>query len=304
MSRQLALRDANTNGPDALPATATPRGRASWAGLLRLSLVAVPVKAYPAVSTSETIHFNQLHAECGQRVRYEKTCPTHGKLDGPSIVRGYEYAPGQYVMVEPSELERLRPAKDKALQLEQFVQADQIDPARFSGRSLYLLPHGLPAQRPFLVLGEAMRRRGCWALGRVVLSGYRRVVVLRPVGRLLSMHVLHEPRQVRAASAWDSELGGGTATDEELQLACTLIDSASRPVDWSHYRDDTAEQLAALVEAKIAGQPLRPPAEEPAQVLHLLDALKQSVAAAGRPRSRSTSTSSTRRRKAKPRRSA
>jgi DNA end-binding protein Ku len=304
MIRQLAPHDAKTQGPDAAAATAAPRGRASWSGLLRLSLVAVPIKAYPAVSTSETIRFNQLHADCGQRVRYEKHCPSHGKLDGPSIVRGYEYAPGQYVLVEPSELDRLRPAKDKALQLEQFVQADQIDPALFSGRSLYLFPHGLPAQRPFLVLAEAMRQRGCWAVGRVVLSGNRQVVVIRPVGRLLSMHVLHEPRQLRAASTWDSELGSAAATDEELQLAGTLIDSASRPVDWSQYRDDTAEQLTALVEAKIAGQPLTPPTEEPAQVLHLLDALKQSVADAARQRSASTPARKTKRRKPKSRRSA
>jgi DNA end-binding protein Ku len=245
-----------------------------------------------------------LHADCGQRVRYEKHCPVHGKLEGASIVRGYEYAPGQYVVVEPSELDRLRPAKDKALQLEQFVPPDQIDPALFSGRSLYLFPQGLPAQRPFLVLTEAMRQRGCWAVGRVVLSGNRQVVVLRPVGRLLSMHILHEPRQLRAASAWDSELGSTAATDEELQLACTLIDAASRPVDWSPYRDDTAEQLTALVEAKVAGQPLRPPAEEPDQVLHLLDALKQSVAAAARQSSASTRVRKTKRRKPKSRRSA
>ena len=116
MIRQLALHDAKTQGPDAAAATAAPRGRASWSGLLRLSLVAVPIKAYPAVSTSETIRFNQLHADCGQRVRYEKHCPIHGILDGPSIVRGYEYAPEQYVVVEPSELDQLRPANDKALQ--------------------------------------------------------------------------------------------------------------------------------------------------------------------------------------------
>jgi non-homologous end joining protein Ku len=138
----------------------------------------------------------------------------------------------------------------------------------------------------------------------VVLSGNRQVVVIRPVGRLLSMHVLHEPRQLRAASAWDLELGSGAAADEELQLACTLIDSASRPVDWSQFRDDTAEQLTALVEAKIAGQPLTPPAEQPDQVLHLLDALKQSVAAAARTREASTRVRKTKRRKSKPRRSA
>ena len=173
------------------------------------------------------------------------------------------------------------------MQLEQFVDADQIDPAMFSGRSLYLFPDGLPAHRSYLVLAQAMQKRNCWAVGRVVMSGQRQLVLVRPAGRLLSVHVLHQPRQVRAAASWEADLSDGAGTEEELQLADMLIDAARRPLDWSDYPDDTAQQLTALVEAKIAGQPLVAPAEEPAQVLQLLDALKQSVASAsGKPKRR------------------
>ena len=279
MIKNCSSHTAQSTGSPAATGVAAPRGRASWSGLLRLSLVAVPIKAYPAVSMSETIRFNQLHNACGQRVRYEKHCPLHGKVPTPSIVRGYEYAPDQYVIVEAAELERLRPAADKALQLEQFVDAHHIDPALFSGRSLYLFPDGPAAHRPFLVLAEAMQRSGRWAVGRVVLSAHRRLVVVRAVGRLLALHVLHDPRHVRAAGGWESQLRSGDTSPQERQLAATLIEAASRPTDWSNYHDDTADQIAALVEAKIAGRSISPAAEEPAQLLELLDALQQSVAA-------------------------
>src|SRR6476646_771535 len=96
-----------------VPPTATaapaPRGRPSWSGLLQLSLVTVPVKAYPAVSTSDARHFHQLHADCGQRIRYEKRCPIHGPVEAAAIAKGYPYAPDQYVVVEADELDKLRP---------------------------------------------------------------------------------------------------------------------------------------------------------------------------------------------------
>jgi len=242
-------------------------------------LVAVPVKAYPALGSSEAIHLNQLHCHCLQRIQYQKRCPVHGPVEAAEIVRGYQYAPDQYVVVEPEELEKVRPAKDKALVLEQCIAAHEVDPVLFAGRSLYLLPDGLAARHPYGVVAEAMQKGGKWAIGRVVLSTNRHLVLVRPVGRLLVMDVLHYPAQVRAAATWEADLHGIAASPEESRLAGTLIDSASRPLDWSQYRDVTTEELTTLIEAKIAGRPVAAPAEEPVAVLQLLDALKQSVAA-------------------------
>jgi DNA end-binding protein Ku len=98
----------------ALAGSASTRGRASWSGVLRLSLVAVPIKAYPAASTSRQVHFNQLHAGCGQRIRYEKNCPIHGKVEAGAIVSGYPYAPEQYVVIDQAELVPLRPPQERA----------------------------------------------------------------------------------------------------------------------------------------------------------------------------------------------
>jgi DNA end-binding protein Ku len=257
----------------------TPRGRPSWSGLLRISLVSVPVKAYPAVRSATASPFHFLHADCGQRIRYQKHCPQHGAVPAEAIVRGYEYAPDHYVFMEAEELEQLRPARDKALVLEQFVPGGEIDPSFYAGRSLYLLPDGVAAQHPYGVLAEAMQQAGQGALGRVVLSSQRQLVVVRPCGRLLVLDVLHHPVQVRSQAGYAAELACPAATEAERTLARQLLALASAPLDWARYPDRSAEELAALIQAKIAQQPPAAPAEEPV-VLNLLEALKQSVAQA------------------------
>jgi DNA end-binding protein Ku len=265
----------------ALPAAwaAPPHGRPSWSGLLRLSLVSVPVKAYPAVTSTSASSFHLLHAGCGQRITYAKHCPQHGPVEGDAIVRGYEYAADQYVIVEPQELDQLRPARDQALILEQFVPVQDVAPTLFAGRSLYLLPDGPAAQHPYGVLVDAFRQAGRGALGRVVLSSQRQLVLVRPCSRLLVLDVLHYPAQVRNAASWEADLPPSAATEAERALAGQLIALASGPVDWARYRDTRAEELAALIETKRAQQPPPAIAEEPV-VLRLLDALQQSVAAA------------------------
>jgi DNA end-binding protein Ku len=264
---------------DAAGAAPAARGRPSWSGLLRLSLVTIPVKAYAAVRSSSPSHFHLLHAGCGQRIQYRKYCPQHGTVEGDAIVRGYPYAPDQHVVVEPEELEQLRPARDKALVLEQFLPVAAVDPTLFAGRSLHLVPDGLAAQHPYGVLVAALQQAGMGALGQVVLSTQRQLVLVRPAGRLLVLDVLHYPAQVRTVASWESDVPAGAATAAELELAAKLIALGSTAVDWTRYRDTSAAELAALIEAKVAQQPPNAP-EEPVAVFHLLDALKQSVAAA------------------------
>jgi Ku protein len=199
MSINHRLRPAE-NGHAAVALAPTPHGRPSWSGLLRISLVAVPVKAYPAVSSSATAsHFHFLHADCGQRIQYQKHCRRHGAVPADAVVRGYEYAPGQYLVMEVSELEQLRPARDKALVLEQFVPVGDIDPTFYAGRSLYLLPDGAAAQHPYGVLAEAMQQAGQGVLGRVVFWSQRirfqRVSSFSANSFIKRAYVLFQPAQ-------------------------------------------------------------------------------------------------------------
>ena len=127
----------NADTPASLPlGSAAPYGRPSWSGLLQFSLVGIPLKAFPAVRSRDLPTAHLLHADCGQRLRYAKQCPTHGTVDAAAIARGYEYGPGKHVHVEPEELDQLRPAQDRALRLERFLTPAQVDPVLHAGRSL------------------------------------------------------------------------------------------------------------------------------------------------------------------------
>ena len=237
----------------AAPAASAPRGRASWSGLLRLSLVAIPVKAYPATSTAPELAFHQLHAGCGQRIRYDKRCPVHGSVDAGAIVKGYEYAPEQHLVLDEAELDQFRPAKDKALTLDRFLDPAQVDPVLFAGRSLYLWPDGPAARHPYGVLAQAMQQRKKWALARGIFSTRWVLALVRPAGRLLTLHVLHFPAQLRSSAGWEADLEAGVASPAEEALAGQLINASSQPVRWADYQDDTAAHVARLVEARLQG---------------------------------------------------
>jgi len=191
------------------------------------------------------------------------------------------YAPDQHLILDEAELDKLRPAKDKALALERFLEPAHLDPLLFSGRSLYLLPDGAAAQHPYQVLAQGLHERCKWGLGWVVLGGHRHLALVRPAGRVLTLHVLHYPTQLRASTALEAELHNGSVAADECKLAAMLIDASSpATIPWYQFRDDLAENLAALVQAKLQGRTLPAPAPEEVPILSLLDALKQSVAAA------------------------
>src|SRR5262249_43025325 len=146
-------------GPEARPvsvATACP-GRASWSGFLRFRLVTVPVKAFSRVAPREEVELHQLHAGCGQRIRLQKYCPTHGPVEAEDVVKGHQHAPEQYVALDAADLERLRLTPDKTVSLERVLEAGELEPALFSGRSFSVLPDGPAARRPFAVVAEALR---------------------------------------------------------------------------------------------------------------------------------------------------
>jgi len=283
MSRLSQTPDTSVHAPPTAAGSAmAPASRASWSGLLRLRLVTVPVKAYPAVISAPELQRHQFHAGCGQRVRYEKHCPSHGKLEAGAVVTGYEDAPGHCIVLNEEELDRLRPSSERALSLERFLDPEQLDPALFSGRTLYLLPDGLAARHPYLVLAQIFQERKKWALGRVVLAGHRALVLVRPApNHLLAVHVLHHPDRLRSWPVLQSNRSDEAILEDERQMASLLIDAASQPFAWSDYHDDEAHQLKLLLDAKRRKRLLEAPAqEEELPILRLLEALQRSVAQA------------------------
>ncbi len=258
--------------------------RSTWKGFLKLSLVSVPVKAYTATVTGGgEIHLNQLHKECHSRINYKKTCPIHGEVSNEDIVSGYEYSKGQYVVVDPDEVDKLRTADDKAIKIDAFISPDDLDPVYQSGRTYYLVPDGPVGQKPYAVLHQGMTQLKRQAIAQVVLHGKEQVVLVRPIDGVIGMTVLSHDAQITKPSAFEGETPKQEAADEEMKLIKTLIDaSTKKKFDFAVYKDTYTEKLSKLIEAKVAGEEIvAAPAQEQAQIINLMDALKQSVAMAG-----------------------
>ncbi len=259
--------------------------RSSWKGFLRLSLVSVPVKAFTANSSDRSeIALNQLHKECHSRIRYQKVCPIHGEVEKDEIVSGYEYTKGQYVEVNPDEVEKLRPESDKSVSFKGFIPAGRIDAMYFKGRSYFLVPDGPMGQKPYTLLRECMVEEDVHAIGEVVISGREQLVLLRPHEQLLSMSVLSLDSQVKKAAIFEDEIVKTDYTEDEVKLTKMLIDATKLDeFDYSEFKDDYVEKLTALIQAKVEGSEIvTPPAVEERPVVNLLEALKQSVAEASK----------------------
>jgi DNA end-binding protein Ku len=256
--------------------------RSSWKGFIRLSLVSVPVKAFTANQTSAEVHLNQLHAECHNRIRYQKTCPEHGEVQAADIVSGYEYAKGQYVVIDPEEVQKLRPKGDQSIHIHGFVETTALDPLYHAGRTYYLLPDGPVGQKPYSLLRRGMVDRDVHALARVVMTGREQLVLLRPSGDFILMTVLEHDAKIKRATEFQDELTEPSVTPEEEKLTSTLID-ASRiaEFDFAAYRDEYVDKLKQIIQAKVDGQEVVqvPDIEEP-KIINLMEALKASVARA------------------------
>jgi DNA end-binding protein Ku len=264
--------------------------RAAWKGFLQIRQLQVPVKAFSAASTQPEIPLNQLHGECGQRIRQLKVCPTHGEVASEQIVSGYEFAEGRYLPLPPEELEALQPEDGKAILVDCFVSSREIDAVHHSGRTYYVVPDGPPGQRPFGVLRDGMRAADRYGVSRVVMGNRELLVLLRAVGRLIAMTVLLYPERVRGTAEYEGEVSATDPGPEERMLMGQLIDAhTDREFDVSRYRDRYVDGLNRLIERRLAEVDLseRPPVPQPAAQIAEPDdsavvaALRASLSAAG-----------------------
>jgi len=258
--------------------------RSSWKGFLKLSLVSVPVRAFTANNTEESIHLNQLHVGCHARVRYRKVCPEHGELKSDEIVSGYEYAKDQYVVIDPEELAKLRSKADHAINIAGFVPTGAVDPIYLAGKTYYLMPDGPAGGRPYALLQQGMIDAGVNAIARVVMAGKEQLVLLRPSEGMLLMSVLSYEKAVRSPEDFQGELTEERTTPEELKLTQTLIEASRlEEFDLGSFEDEYLKKLNRLIQLKVDGQEVvqAPDPEEP-KILNLMDALKKSVAEAQR----------------------
>ena len=251
--------------------------RATWKGFLKVSLVNIPIKVFPATESSGSISFNQLHAECQTRIQQKRWC-SHCNREVPNteIVKGYEFEKGRYVVLSDEDFDKVRPESTRVIDLVQFADASAIDPT-YVDRTYYLAPEGNMSSEAFAVMREGMA--GKVGVGKLALYGREYLVAVRPLAKGLVMHTLHHAAEIRSIDAVE-ELGSVPATvkPEEIKLAKQVIETFNAPLNLADYKDEYREGLQRIIDAKIAGEEIVAPATEaPPKVVNLMEALKKSL---------------------------
>jgi DNA end-binding protein Ku len=254
--------------------------RSIWRGAISFGLVNVPVKLYSAVS-KKNVQFNQLHEKDGARIRMKRFCVDEDEeVPYEEIVKGYEISPGRYVVITPEELEALDPKKTRSIDIEDFVDLDEIDPL-FYEHPYYLAPD-TGATKPYKLLLEALKTTNKVAIARVVIRSKEYLTAIRPAGDVLTMETmlfhdeLIDPTDIEELPDEDVH-----ATEREVDMARQLIESLSTDFEPAKYRDEYRDRVLDLIERKAEGQEVAVAVEPeaPAAVPDLMAALEASLAA-------------------------
>ena len=256
--------------------------RAIWSGSISFGLLNVPVKLYSAVSR-KNVSFRELREKDGSRVRHKRVAEADGKeVAYEDIVKGYEISPEQYVVVTRDELEEIDPKKTRAIEIQDFVDLDDIDPIYFDHP--YYLGPDKGAERAYTLLVKAMDEAHKVAIARFVLRNRESLAAIRPMDDVLTMATMRFADEVVTPGELDDVLGEEVEAPKkkELEMAKALIDSLTSDFDAAQYRDEYREELLALIESKAKGEAIAAPAGEapkPTKAPDLMAALEESLAA-------------------------
>lgn len=287
-----ASKDESRSGPASESKSRTGRKKAAssaigarplWTGNLRLSLVSVPVRLYPATRTGARISFHQVHEPSGKRIRYEKVVPGLGPVDTDEIVKGFEIEKGRYVLIDEDEIDAVKIEARKTLDMVQFVSQGEIDPIWFD-RPYYVVPEDDLAEEAYGILREALRQSKRIGLGQFVMRGREYVAAIKPCGRGLLLETLRFSDEVRTAAPFFADVDDDKADPELLSLAKDLIDRKTSPFEPERFEDHYTTALRELIEHKAKdGKPLEISEDGPQEtgkVIDLVEALRRSVQAA------------------------
>jgi DNA end-binding protein Ku len=251
--------------------------RPTWKGFLKVSLVNIPIKVFPAAESAATLSFNQLHSECQTRIQQKRWCPVHNReVANTELVKGYEFEKGRYVVVTDEDFAKVKTESTQVINLSQFVDAGSIDPM-YVDRSYYLAPDGKVAAESFAVMREGMRGKA--GIGKVALYGREYLVAVKASGRGLVMFTLHHAAEIRKMDqVEDLNIVPDKVSESELKLARQVIDTFSGELDLATYRDEYTEGLRQVIDKKIAGEEVvAPEVEAPPKVVNLMEALRKSL---------------------------
>jgi DNA end-binding protein Ku len=252
--------------------------RAFWTGYLRLSLVNIPVKLYPATTAERAIALHQIHQPSGKRIRYQKVAPGVGPVENEEITKGYEYEKGKYVLVDQKEIDELKLESKQTIEIVRFVDEDAID-VRYYETPYYLLPDGDMADEGYVIVQKALKDTGKIGVGQFILRGHGNIVAIKPFGKGLMLEVLRHANEIRPADALFKEITELKVDKEALDLAMELIKRKSGKFEPEHFKDEYTEAVWELINAKLEHRAPEIVTEMPgtAKVINIMDALKKSV---------------------------
>src|SRR6187431_2578694 len=251
--------------------------RPTWKGFLKVSLVNIPVKVFPATESAATIAFNQLHAECQTRIQQKRWC-SHCEREVPhsEVVKGYEFEKGRYVVVGDEDIQKVRVESTRVIDLAQFTDETSIDPI-YVDRAYYLAPDGSVAADAFAVMRDGMAGKA--GIGKVALYGREYLVAVKPQKKGLVMYTLHHDAEIRSIDQIE-ELNSvpSKVKPEEMKLAKQVIATFDADLNLKDYKDEYKEGLRKIIDAKIAGEEIvAPEVQEPPKVVDLMEALRRSL---------------------------
>ena len=255
--------------------------RTIWNGSINFGLVNIPIGLAVAQQRKD-ISFRTLHRECGTPIKQKRWCPVHERdVEADELVKGWEFAKGQFVMVEDSDFEAVALQRSQSVDIDRFVSLDNVDPLYFD-RTYYLSPADAPAQRrPYVLLLRAMQEANVAAIGKFVLWGKENLCLIRPLGDALALETLFFAEDIRPRAEIDDAVGETEVSDPELEMARQLVASLVFEFVPEEFENVYRGELRAMLEAKLEGKEISVPEPAPAApVIDLMDALKQSVAQA------------------------
>jgi DNA end-binding protein Ku len=252
--------------------------RAFWTGHLRLSLVNIPVRLYPATTSERAIAFHQIHEPTGKRVRYQKIVPEVGPVENEEIVKGYEYEKGKYVLIDPKEVDDLKLESKQSIELVRFVDEDAID-TRYFDTPYYLMPDGDLADEGYVLLNRALKETKKVGVGQFILRGHGNIVAIKPFEKGLLLEVLRHADAIRPAATLFNEIPDVKVDKEALDLAKELVTRKAGKFEPEQFKDEYAAAVWELIQAKLEDRAPEIVTEEPggAKVINIMDALKKSV---------------------------
>lgn len=265
--------------------------RAYWKGYLKLSLVSCPIALYPASSGSERVSFNRINTKTGNRLKQQMVDAETGEpVDKENISRGYEYAKGQYIVVEDEELAKIKIESTHTIEIDSFVPRAEIDD-RYLESPYYISPTDQVGQEAFSVIRDAMREKKMVGLARVVLTRREHVAMLEPFDKGLLATTLRYPYEIRDHADYFEDIPELKLSAEMMKLAAHIVDTKAGHFDPKAFEDHYEKALVELLKSKQAGLPVETIGEEASapRVINLMDALKASInASAKKPAAAST----------------